>query len=86
MRQSYKNEIILSQAELDAAMARGRKMRAAAFAYYMGALGRSIALALVKGGHDKKGQKIFAPLESKTVTAEIVDPVFYDKEGERLNG
>ena len=43
MRQSYKNEIILSQAELDAAMARGRKMRAAAFAYYMGALGRSIA-------------------------------------------
>jgi sarcosine oxidase, subunit alpha len=54
--------------------------------YYSATLGRSIALALVKGGHDRKGQKIFAPLEGKTVTAEIVDPVFYDKEGERLNG
>ncbi|WP_288902158.1 sarcosine oxidase subunit alpha [uncultured Sneathiella sp.] len=54
--------------------------------YYSATLGRSIALALVKGGHDRKGQNIFAPLEGKTVTAEIVDPVFYDKEGERLNG
>ncbi|MZR31853.1 sarcosine oxidase subunit alpha [Sneathiella litorea] len=54
--------------------------------YYSAALGRSIALALVKGGHGRKGQKIFAPLDKRTVTAEIVDPVFYDKEGDRLNG
>ncbi|WP_339630138.1 sarcosine oxidase subunit alpha [uncultured Sneathiella sp.] len=54
--------------------------------YHSATLGRSIALALVKGGHKRKGEKVFAPLEDKTVTAEIVDPVFYDKEGERLNG
>ncbi|MEX0583909.1 MAG: aminomethyltransferase family protein, partial [Sneathiella sp.] len=54
--------------------------------YYSATLGRSIALALVKGGHHRKGEKIFAPLDSHNVTAQIVDPVFYDKEGERLNG
>ncbi|WP_373085618.1 glycine cleavage T C-terminal barrel domain-containing protein, partial [Sneathiella sp.] len=54
--------------------------------YYSAALGHSIALALVKGGAGKIGKKIFAPLTDKTLAATIVDPVFYDKEGERLNG
>lgn len=54
--------------------------------YYSATLGRSIALALVKGGQGKQGEKVYAPLKSGTLTAEIVDPVFYDKEGERLNG
>ncbi|TNE35586.1 MAG: sarcosine oxidase subunit alpha [Alphaproteobacteria bacterium] len=54
--------------------------------YYSAALGHSIALALVKGGHSKMGETIHAPLLDKTVTARIVDPVFYDKEGEKLNG
>jgi sarcosine oxidase subunit alpha len=54
--------------------------------YYSATLGRSIALAVVKSGQLRLGEKIFAPLKSRTVTAEIVDPVFYDKEGESLNG
>lgn len=54
--------------------------------YYSAALGHSIALALVKGGQGKKGEKIFAPMKDRTITATITSPVFYDKEGERLNG
>lgn len=54
--------------------------------YYSANLGRSIALAVVKGGQNRHGDKIFAPLKSGTLTAEIVDPVFYDKAGEKLNG
>jgi sarcosine oxidase, subunit alpha len=54
--------------------------------YYSAVLGRSIALAVVKGGQNRHGDKIFAPLKDRKVMAEIVDPVFYDKAGEKLNG
>ncbi|PHQ69493.1 MAG: sarcosine oxidase subunit alpha, partial [Sneathiella sp.] len=54
--------------------------------YYSAALGRSIALALVKGGRARHGSKIFAPLKDRTIEVEIVDPVFYDREGEHING
>ncbi|MGO1117997.1 sarcosine oxidase subunit alpha [Rhodovibrionaceae bacterium A322] len=47
----------------------------------------SIAMALVKGGLARKGQKIFAPLaDGRVVGCTITDPVFFDKEGERLRG
>ena len=53
--------------------------------YHSPNLGRSIALALVKGGHAKKGQQIMAPLEGgKVVTCTVTDPVFFDPDGERL--
>ncbi len=54
--------------------------------YNSAALGRSIALALVKGGQAKEGETVFAPLDGKTISAKIVGPVFYDKEGEKLDG
>jgi len=54
--------------------------------YYSANLGRSIALAVVKGGHNRTGEIIHAPLKDKTISAEIVSPVFFDPEGERLNG
>lgn len=54
--------------------------------YYSAALGRSIALALVKGGKDREGEKIYIPLEGRTITATITSPVFYDKEGECQDG
>ena len=47
-------------------------------------VGRSIALALIKGGHAKKGQTLYAPLGDKTITCTIADTVFFDPEGERL--
>ena len=54
--------------------------------YWSAALGRSIALAVVKGGHSRKGKRIFAVLlggDSEEV--EITSPVFYDAKGERQN-
>jgi sarcosine oxidase, subunit alpha len=50
-------------------------------------LGRSIALAVVKGGIARKGETVHLPLEGgRTVRAEITGTVFYDPEGARLNG
>jgi len=55
--------------------------------YYSPNVGRSIALALVKGGLAKKGETLTAPLlDGRRVTCTIVDPVFFDPEGERLRG
>ena len=54
--------------------------------YWSAALGRSIALALVKGGRDREPGTVHVPLDDRTVRAEICDPRFYDPEGERLHG
>ena len=55
--------------------------------YYSPNLGRSIALALIKGGRDKMDQVLHAPLVGgKTVACRIANPVFFDPEGERLRG
>jgi sarcosine oxidase subunit alpha len=48
-------------------------------------LRRSFALALVEGGRNKHGQKVFAPMPGgKVIAATITSPVFFDPEGERL--
>ena len=54
--------------------------------YYSANLGRSIALAVVKDGRMRMGETIHAPLEDKTIKCEIVDPVFFDKEGSIIDG
>lgn len=54
--------------------------------YRSACLGRSIALALVKGGRARLGEIVHVPLERKTVRARIVRPTFYDLEGARLDG
>ena len=52
--------------------------------YYSASIGRSIALALVKGGRARVGSTIFAQLmDDHIVPAVVVDPVFYDPENER---
>jgi sarcosine oxidase subunit alpha len=53
--------------------------------YYSPTLDRSIAMALIQSGRSRMGETISFPLEGKVVKARIVDPVFYDKEGARLN-
>ena len=53
--------------------------------YYSPNLGRSFALALVKGGINKKGLKLLAPMPKKTINVEITNPVFIDPSNERLN-
>lgn len=54
--------------------------------YYSANLGRSFALALIKGGAKRHGEKVYIPLKGRTVSAEITGPVFLDPEGTRLHG
>ncbi|MDG2501722.1 MAG: sarcosine oxidase subunit alpha [Porticoccaceae bacterium] len=52
--------------------------------YFSASLGHSIALAVVKGGHDRLGQVVYCPLaDGRSIAAEIVSSVFYDPKGER---
>jgi sarcosine oxidase subunit alpha len=53
--------------------------------YYSPNLNKSIALAVVRGGKNMMGQKLFIPMEDKNINVTIVDPVFFDKENVRLN-
>ncbi|WP_324731177.1 sarcosine oxidase subunit alpha [Pseudomonas paeninsulae] len=54
--------------------------------YYSTSMGYSFALALVKGGLKRMGEKVFAPLADGTlIEAEIVSSVFFDPKGEQQN-
>ncbi|MEY3906569.1 MAG: Aminomethyltransferase, partial [Pseudomonadota bacterium] len=53
--------------------------------YWSDTLGRSIAFALVAGGHDMMGQKIFVPMPGATHVATVSSMIFYDAEGARLH-
>ncbi|MCB9949031.1 MAG: sarcosine oxidase subunit alpha family protein [Rhodospirillaceae bacterium] len=55
-------------------------------AYHSPNLGRSIALALVKGGRAREGQKLYVSMPDRTIPVTITSPVFYDPEGARQNG
>ena len=54
--------------------------------YFGARIGRSFALALVKGGRARHGEKVWAPLPDRTVAARICPPVFYDPDGRRRDG
>ena len=53
--------------------------------YFSPNLNKSIALAVVRGGKTMVGNKLFVPMEDRTINVTIVDPVFLDKENKRLN-
>ncbi|APH53304.1 Sarcosine oxidase alpha subunit [Granulibacter bethesdensis] len=55
-------------------------------AYRSATLGRSIALAMIKGGRSRIGQTVYIPMPGRTIAAKITEFVFYDPEGVRLNG
>jgi sarcosine oxidase subunit alpha len=55
-------------------------------AYRSPAAGRSIALAVIESGRKRMGEKLFAPMPGGAIAITVVDPVFFDKEGARLNG
>ncbi len=54
--------------------------------YRSGVVGRSIALAVVERGRSRMGETLFIPMPGGSIPAKIVSPVFYDPQGERLNG
>jgi len=54
--------------------------------YYSPTLKRGIAMGLVARGPERMGQVVeFARLDGATITARIVDPVAYDKDGVKQN-
>lgn len=54
--------------------------------YHSAALGRSFGLALVKGGRNRIGETLQAPLDGRLVDVVIAEPVLYDPEGHRRDG
>ncbi len=54
--------------------------------YYSASLGRSIALALVSGGRSRMGETLYIAMPDGDIPVQVVSPVFYDREGSRLNG
>lgn len=55
-------------------------------ACYSPTLGRSIALALLRDGRQRRGEAVHAPLADRWVTATVVAPVFHDPEGRNRDG
>lgn len=53
--------------------------------YYSATLGRSIALALVRGGRERTGQTLYVPMPEGNVPVQVASPVFHDPKGSRLN-
>jgi sarcosine oxidase subunit alpha len=55
--------------------------------YDSAVLGRSIAMGLVAGGRKRMGETVFITrLDGDAAPALIVEPIFYDPQGERLHG
>jgi sarcosine oxidase subunit alpha len=52
--------------------------------YWSEALGRSVAMALVEGGHDRQGETLHVPMAGRTISAKVTGANFYDPEGRRL--
>jgi sarcosine oxidase subunit alpha len=54
--------------------------------YYSANLGKGIAMGLIKHGPDRMGEIVeFPGTDGKSYKAKIVDPVFFDKDGEKQN-
>ncbi|MBY8338584.1 sarcosine oxidase subunit delta family protein [Streptomyces spinosirectus] len=54
--------------------------------YRSAALGRTFALALVKGGRDRIGERLYAPVGGRLVPVTVASPVLYDPEGAHRDG
>jgi sarcosine oxidase subunit alpha len=49
-------------------------------------VGRSIAMAMVRGGHGLHGRTVYVPMPGRVIAAQVTRPVFFDPEGARLDG
>jgi sarcosine oxidase subunit alpha len=55
--------------------------------YRSAALDRTFALALIKGGRDRVGETLYAPVDDgHLVAVTVTEPVLYDAEGARRDG
>ncbi|MGW5425092.1 sarcosine oxidase subunit delta family protein [Streptomyces sp. NPDC003943] len=54
--------------------------------YRSATLGRTFALALIKGGRDRIGERLYAPVGDRMLPVTVASPVLYDPEGARRDG
>ena len=54
--------------------------------YRSAALDRTFALALIKGGRDRIGERLYAPVGDELIPVTVASPVLYDPEGARRDG
>ncbi len=54
--------------------------------YRSAALGRTFALAMIKAGRSRVGERVFAPLPDRTIAATIHDSVLFDPDNLRRDG
>ncbi len=54
-------------------------------AYWSETLGRSIAMAVVEGGRARMGAKLYVPMPDGVHRVRVVEPVFFDRDGGRLD-
>ncbi|MFD9219963.1 sarcosine oxidase subunit alpha family protein [Streptomyces sp. NPDC060064] len=54
--------------------------------YHSAALGRTFALALIKGGRERIGERLYAPVGDRLIPVTVASPVLYDPEGARRDG
>jgi sarcosine oxidase subunit alpha len=55
-------------------------------AYRSSTLGRSIALAMISAGRARKGERLTVAMLGGDIAVEVTEPVFFDREGTRLDG
>jgi len=53
--------------------------------YESPALGRSIAMALVADGRKRMGETLHVPMPAGAIAVKLVEPIFLDPKGDRLN-
>ncbi|MCR9136454.1 MAG: sarcosine oxidase subunit alpha [Alphaproteobacteria bacterium] len=54
--------------------------------YWSENCGCSIAMALVANGRARRGETLYVPMPDRTIEVEVTGTVFFDEEGERVNG
>jgi len=53
--------------------------------YWSETLGRSIAMALVAAGRERMGETLHVPMPEGGIAVTVTEPIFFDKEGGRIN-
>jgi len=53
--------------------------------YWSATLNRSIAMAVIEGGHNRMGETVHVPMPDRTIAASITGLVFVDPENSRIN-
>jgi sarcosine oxidase subunit alpha len=75
-----------AQITLDAAPATGTPaLGHVTSSYWSETLGRSIAMALVESGRTRTGETLHVPMPGEAVAVTVTEPIFFDKEGGRLD-